>query len=57
MLRSIAGDRVAAGQPVLDLHLDDPTRLAAALDALDGAIEIGDTPPAPRQLVHEQIDA
>lgn len=57
VLRAIAGDRVAAGQPVLDLHLDDPTRLAAALDALDGAIEIGDTPPAPRQLVHEQIDA
>ena len=57
VLRAIAGDRVAAGQPVLDLHLDDPTRLAAALDALDGAIEIGDSPPAPRQLVHERIDA
>jgi len=57
VLRAIAGDRVAAGQPVLDLHLDDPTRLAAALDALAGAIEIGDSPPAPRQLVHERIDA
>ena len=57
VLRAVAGDRVTVGQPVLDLHLDDPTRLAAALDALDGAIEIGDTPPAPRQLVHEQIDA
>ncbi len=57
VLRAVAGDRVTVGQPVLDLHLDDPTRLAAALDALDGAIEIGDTPPEPRQLVHEQIDA
>jgi thymidine phosphorylase len=57
VLRAVAGDRVTVGQPVLDLHLDDLTRLAAALDALDGAIEIGDTPPAPRQLVHEQIDA
>ena len=57
VLRAVAGDRVTVGQPILDLHLDDPTRLAAALDALDGAIEIGDTPPAPRQLVHEQIDA
>ena len=57
VLRAVAGDRVDAGAPVLDLHLDDPDRLAAALDALDGAIEIGDTPPAPRTLVHERIDA
>jgi thymidine phosphorylase len=57
VLRAVAGDRVAAGDPVFDLHLDDPSRLAAALDALDGAVEIGTEPPAPRALVHEQIDA
>jgi len=57
VLRAVAGDRVEPGHPVLDLHLDDPTRLSAALDALDGAIEIGDEPPAPRVLVHERIDA
>jgi len=56
VLRAVAGDAVSAGQPVLDLHLDDPTRLAAAVDALDGAIEFGDEPAPARTLVHEQID-
>jgi thymidine phosphorylase len=37
------GDRVRAGQPLLELHADEPARFAAARRALDGAIEIGDT--------------
>jgi len=57
VLRAVAGDRVSAGTPLLDLHLDDPTRLAGALDALDGAIEIGDEPPRPRTMIHDRIDA
>ena len=57
VLRAVAGDRVAAGTPLFDVHLDDTARLAAALDALDGAVEIGDVPPDPRVLIHEQIDA
>jgi len=56
LLRRVAGDRVSAGDPVLDLHLDDPSKLAAALESLDGAIEIGDTPPAGRVFIHAQID-
>jgi thymidine phosphorylase len=49
------GDRVTAGQPVLELHLDDPTRLGAAVEALQGAIDIGPTPPADRPLVLEGV--
>lgn len=57
LLRAVAGDQVRAGAPLFDLHLDDPTRLGAALGALDGAVEIGDRPPAPRALIHDRIDA
>ena len=45
------GDAVEEGQPVLELHLDDPDRLGAALEALEGAITIGDEPPPPEPLV------
>jgi thymidine phosphorylase len=44
------GDRVTAGQPLLTLHADDAGRFDRALEALDGAVEIGtggapDLPP------------
>ena len=45
------GDAVEEGQPVLELHLDDPDRLEAAMEALVGAITIGDEPPPPEPLV------
>jgi thymidine phosphorylase len=35
------GDQVQAGQPLLELHADDPARFERALEALDGAYEIG----------------
>lgn len=35
-----AGEPVEAGQPVFELHMDDPGRLPAALDALEGAVAI-----------------
>jgi thymidine phosphorylase len=35
------GEAVRAGQPLLDLHTDDPSRFERALDALDGGVEIG----------------
>jgi thymidine phosphorylase len=37
------GDVVTAGQPLLTLYADDPARFARALEALDGAIEVGGT--------------
>src|SRR5579864_169271 len=40
------GERVEAGQAVLELRSDDPGRMARARGALSGAIEIGSDPPA-----------
>jgi thymidine phosphorylase len=40
---------------VLELHVDDPARIEAALVALEGAVEIADDPPAPRPLVLDRI--
>ena len=51
------GDQVIEGQPLLDLHADDPARFPAAEAALDGAWEIGPEPPEPRPLVIEHIRA
>jgi thymidine phosphorylase len=50
------GDRVRAGEPVLELHADDPARFAPALDALAGALTIGQEPPPP-PLILNQIGA
>ena len=35
------GDEVRAGQSILELHADDAARFGRAIEALDGAIEIG----------------
>ncbi|HEY2983997.1 MAG TPA: thymidine phosphorylase [Jatrophihabitantaceae bacterium] len=48
------GDRVQAGQPLLELHADEPERFARAVGALDGGYDIGAAPPA-RPLVIERI--
>jgi thymidine phosphorylase len=49
------GDAVEAGEPVVELHADDERRFGAALDALDGALEISDDAPEPRPLILERI--
>ena len=49
--RATVGDHVEQGQPLLELHLDDPTRLESAQAALQGAIEITDGPVTPPPLV------
>jgi thymidine phosphorylase len=49
------GDYVAAGQPVLELHADDPGRFAAALEAVEGAVTIGSEPPARASLIVDQV--
>ncbi len=41
------GDRVRAGQPLLELRADDEERFGPALAALDGAAEIGEQAPPP----------
>ncbi|HST47170.1 thymidine phosphorylase [Jatrophihabitans sp.] len=52
------GEQVRAGQPLMELHADDPDRFARALEALDGGFDIGEqagwsTPP----LVIERVSA
>jgi thymidine phosphorylase len=49
------GDRVDAGQPVLELRSDDPGRFDRALEALAGALEIGPQPPEPASLILDRI--
>jgi thymidine phosphorylase len=48
---AVPGDHVEAGQPLLELHVDDPAALPRALEALAGAFEVGDEPPLPRPVV------
>jgi thymidine phosphorylase len=54
VLRAKPGDSVTAGQPLLELHTDEPARFPRALDALDGGYDIG-AAAAPRQLVLDRI--
>src|SRR4051794_15794338 len=50
------GERVVEGQPLLELHTDDPARIPRALEALEGAIGVdGDDQPLP--LILDRITA
>jgi thymidine phosphorylase len=49
------GDAVEQGQPLLELHADDPGRFGRALDALSGAVEIGAEPVEVPSMVLERI--
>ncbi|GAA2862600.1 thymidine phosphorylase [Microbacterium arabinogalactanolyticum] len=51
------GDRVTAGQTLFTLSADDDARFARALQALDGAYEVGQSAPAPQPIVRERITA
>jgi thymidine phosphorylase len=37
------GDRVRAGEPLLELHADDPALFDRAVDALEDAVDVGDS--------------
>ena len=52
------GDHVQRGQPILELHADDPARFAPAAEALEtaGALTIGSEPPARAPLVVSVVD-
>lgn len=47
------GSRVRSGQRLLTLHTDTPERFDRALEVLSPTV--GDTPPAPRTLIHGKI--
>jgi thymidine phosphorylase len=49
------GEHVTEGQPLLELHSDDPTKVEWAAGALDGAIEIGAGAIAPAPMVLDRI--
>ena len=49
------GDHVEKGQPLLELHAEDPERFERAEAALEGAIDIGVEEPEPRQMILERI--
>jgi thymidine phosphorylase len=49
------GEQVEKGQPILELHADDPSRLERARQALHGAISIADEAPVPTPLVLERV--
>ncbi|QRP45251.1 thymidine phosphorylase [Amycolatopsis sp. FDAARGOS 1241] len=51
------GDRVVAGEPLLELHTDTPAAVPGALEALTGAFTVADTAPAPGPIVLETIRA
>ena len=51
------GDEVVAGQPLFTLLGEDGSRFERALDALEGAWEIGTDAPARTPLVLERITA
>jgi thymidine phosphorylase len=53
--RAKPGDQVTAGEPVLELHSDDPARFDHALEALANAIEIGPEPPRAVPLIIDRI--
>jgi thymidine phosphorylase len=50
------GEQVTEGQPLLELHTDDPGRIPRALEALDGAVGV-DTGEQPLPLVLARITA
>jgi thymidine phosphorylase len=56
--RAKVGDLVQKGEPLLELHTDDPARLPAAHDALVEAVDMADRPGTEvgMPLVLERID-
>jgi len=49
------GDYVSEGDPVLELHADDPGRFAPAIEALGGALTMGGEPPVLPPLILDRV--
>jgi thymidine phosphorylase len=49
------GDYVRRGEPVLELHADDPARFGPAAAALDGALTVVPAPPPDAPLILDQV--
>ncbi len=55
VLHAKPGDPVTAGEPLLELHTDEPARIERAVAALDGAVEVGAARPGGTRLVLDRI--
>jgi pyrimidine-nucleoside phosphorylase len=50
------GDKVSKGEPLAQLHVNDPAREAAIIARFQAACSFGPTAPAPRPLIIETIE-
>jgi pyrimidine-nucleoside phosphorylase len=55
IVRAKPGERVRSGEPILELHYRDASKLGAALELLGGAWAVADEPPGPRPLILETV--
>jgi thymidine phosphorylase len=55
VLKVRPGDRVAAGDVLLELRADDPSRIPAARSEAEAALSIGEKAPTPTKLVLDRI--
>jgi pyrimidine-nucleoside phosphorylase len=55
VVRAQRGEQVRAGNPILELHYRDASRLDEALPLLRRACVVGDAPPAPQPLVLDTV--
>lgn len=55
LLHRTPGEPVRAGDPLYELHTDQPDRFPAALAAAQDAVVIADSPPPPRPLVLDRV--
>jgi thymidine phosphorylase len=49
------GHRVEVGEPLVELHADDPARFAAAFAALEGAVDIAPEQPPAASMIIDRI--
>jgi thymidine phosphorylase len=49
------GDSVEAGEPILELHTDEPHRFESAMETLNGALSVGREQPEPTPLILDRI--
>jgi thymidine phosphorylase len=55
VLHAKPGDQVVAGQPLLELHADEPARFGRALEALEGGYDIAAEAPGRTPLILDRI--
>ena len=57
LMKARLGDKVEAGQTLVEVRHSDRSDLSRAMDLLDGAMEIGDAPVVKPPLIHAVIGA